>query len=566
MFRTFAPFDSLNGNTPGWEPRQIPLSLARRAAEQSYIQQPLILIPGPINRMPPEIISKVFVEAAFSELIPMLDGTPTSSTYFPMVLCHVSSYWRQIAFSTPQLWDHLSTRVILYGSPHDILPRTFDLDKLLVRRRTIEFLTWWAANIRETNTFSLRIELTWRNGSQFEEARYGTEIMLGKTGLSTILNLICRARYLHMQNYCRALPYLRHPEAYPNSGTLVHAMSFPSLESLVFQGRDISDVDFQRIPFHLMPALRKLRIGSPELSNPLALRISRPNSDIRANLKNMWGRLTHLHLRIRTSLAIWKAFIGTCISLESARIVLILSTPVDDDILSNTGGPMRTLPNLRELFLNVFDQYEEYTKAALFQGLHFPGLKTLVLATRVLSRGLLHLLLQATPSLERLHIDSRFPAVLANGGELIWESGDRSGGHLDDYVPHLKQLLIDMPPSNEYKGPLTEYARSLVRSGWLKGPWKNGPLHVELLWLLNFDNRPLEIQQLRRFLNKIHSGDADISVREINISPFLLDVDFVVPLWDAWFDTDATFGQSAGETMFEDNYPLFSFGRASFIF
>jgi len=545
---------------------QYPLPLARRAAQESYIQQPRILVPGPINRMPPEILSKVFVEAAHSELTPMLNGTSTASTYFPMVLCHVSFHWRQIAFSTPQLWDNLSTRVVLYGSPYDILPRTFDFDKLLVKRRTIEFLTWWAANIRDTNTFSLRIELTWRNGSQ---PRSGNEIVLGKAGLSTIFNLICRARYLHMQNYCRALPYLRHHEAHPTNGTMVPTMFFPSLESLVVQGGDISDVDFQRIPFHLMPALRKLRIGSPELSNALGLRIAHPTLDVRATLKNMWGRLTHLHLRIRTSLAVWKEFIGTCISLENARIVLILSASVDDDILSNTGCAMQTLPNLRELFLNVFDQYEQYTTAPLFQGLHFPGLKTLVLATRVLSRGLLHLLLQATPSLERLHIDTRFSAVLNSLGWLSWESDNvslASEGHLDDYVPHLKQLLIDIPPSSEYQGLLLEYARSIVGRGWLKGPWKNGPLSVELLWSSKFDNRSLEVQQLKRFLREVHSEDMDMSVREIDTSPFLLDVDLVVPLWDAWFDTDANFCRSEEGRELENETPLFNFGTASFIF
>ena len=80
----------------------------------------------------------------------MSDGTTTPSIYFPMVLCHVSSHWRQIAFSTPQLWENLSTLVVLFGTPHHISPSTHDLDKLLVRKKSIEFLTWWAANIMDS--------------------------------------------------------------------------------------------------------------------------------------------------------------------------------------------------------------------------------------------------------------------------------------------------------------------------------------------------------------------------------------------------------------------------------
>jgi hypothetical protein len=95
---------------------------------------------------------------------------------------------------------------------------------------------------------------------------------------------------------------------------------------------------------------------------------------------------------------------------------------------------------------------------------------------------------------------------------------------------------------------LTEHAESIVRSGWLQGPWKNGPLCVELIWLPRWDNRRLEIQQLKQFLGsqmEVH-GDVDISVRDINTRPFSINVNVVVPLWDAWFNTEANFYRSEG--------------------
>jgi hypothetical protein len=402
--------------------------------------------------VPPEILSKVFVLAALSDLTPMSDGTTTPSTYFPMALCHVSSPWRQIAFSTPQLWENLSIRVVVFGTPHQISPATPDLDKLLVRKKSIGFLTWWAAKIKDNNAFALRIELIWKNSAEYHEVPSGGIITLGKTGLSTLLGLVCRARYLHLQYYSESFSYLW---SYPDSTSLAPPLYFPSIESLVFQGEYSpcsSDVDFPKLPFHLMPALRKLRVGYPELCDPLGLKNSRP--DIRTSLENMWGRLTHIHLRIKTTLVGWNTFIGTCIALERAHIGVMFSTPLSDDNSSSPRGGIRTLPNLRELYLymHAFDPYEAHLAPNFFQNLHFPGLKTLVFGTRVLSRRHLHLLMQATPSLERLHLVSCFPAVLTDVGQLIWESGDISDGQLKEYVPNLRQLLIDIPRGDEYKG------------------------------------------------------------------------------------------------------------------
>jgi hypothetical protein len=260
-------------------------SLAIRAFQENFWSQrgPPIRIPGPINRVPPEILSKVFVLAALSDLTPMSDGTTTPSTYFPMALCHVSSPWRQIAFSTPQIWENLSIRVVLFGTPHQISPATPDLDKLLVRKKSIGFLTWWAAKIKDNNAFALRIELIWQNSAEYHEVPGGGIITLGKTGLSTLLGLVCRARYLHLQYYSESFPYLWR---YPDSTSLAPPLYFPSIESLVFQGEYSpcsSDVDFPKLPFHLMPALRKLRVGYPELCDPLGLKNSRP--DIRTSLE-----------------------------------------------------------------------------------------------------------------------------------------------------------------------------------------------------------------------------------------------------------------------------------------
>lgn len=55
---------------------------------------------GPINVLPPEILREIFL-ATLDKRIPTHSAPP-------MVLCHVSALWKQIALSTPCLWTRLA--------------------------------------------------------------------------------------------------------------------------------------------------------------------------------------------------------------------------------------------------------------------------------------------------------------------------------------------------------------------------------------------------------------------------------------------------------------------------
>lgn len=225
-----------------------------------------------------------------------------------------------------------------------------------------------------------------------------------------------------------------------------------------------------------MPALRKLRVGYPELCDPLGLESSPP--DIRTSLKKYVGTAyayppPNKDDRSGMEYFYWYThFVGKGSYWRDA----FYPAPRRQfqqprrRYYTHTSEPS-------ELYLHVFDPYEAHIEPNIF---HFPALKTLVFGTRVLSRRHSHLLMQATPPLERLYLVNCFPAVLTDVGQLIWESGDLSEGHLKKYLPNLRQLL---PRGDEYKGLLTEHAESIVRSGWLQGPWKNGPVCVELIWL-----------------------------------------------------------------------------------
>ncbi|KAL1754121.1 hypothetical protein FB107DRAFT_216313 [Schizophyllum commune] len=58
----------------------------------------------PINRLPPELLSHIFVEALPSQLF----EATCSRRSVPLVLSHVCGYWREVALDTASLWQWIS--------------------------------------------------------------------------------------------------------------------------------------------------------------------------------------------------------------------------------------------------------------------------------------------------------------------------------------------------------------------------------------------------------------------------------------------------------------------------
>ncbi|KAI5830164.1 hypothetical protein K523DRAFT_26632 [Schizophyllum commune Tattone D] len=58
----------------------------------------------PINRLPPELLSQIFVEALPSQLF----QAKCTRRCVPMILSHVCGYWREVAIDTATLWQWIS--------------------------------------------------------------------------------------------------------------------------------------------------------------------------------------------------------------------------------------------------------------------------------------------------------------------------------------------------------------------------------------------------------------------------------------------------------------------------
>lgn len=495
-----------------------------------------------------------------------------------MLLCHVSSFWRHIALSTPELWEHLCAFIPIF-SVEQSDQNTMEIDEILVWKRDLEFLAWWSRNLMSSrNAFALRLHLDHcslsRTLSSPDQEAHAMTLFTAED-LPTLLNLACRARYLDTDSTFFPLFQELIPPAFPSGEIYPVGAHFPFLESLVLTEKEKYtkyDRHFQRIPFHNMQALRKIYLTNLSLHDPIGTDITHPG--VRDAFVMMWARLTHIHLTLRVTVTCWKTFIRGCTSLESARFHLFLHDGLNDEVmdtdpdltLEDKAGPnFICLPKVRELSFVIEYTDDEDDTGKLFDNLHLPSLKILLLWCDILTLKSFHRLLAATPNVEQIRLCSHFPAVALDdldasteifGDEyyLQFPQLDSKGnsqqvtGRLVHYTPHLNKIMLDVPNTCQFKKSVRGYLQNMLRSGWLKGPWKNGPLRVEFYWIWLSERviRWPVIQDLKQVLaeGSFWQGDGDSENMDIRVRVKYDLTNYQeedVPFWQRWFRLAAEF-------------------------
>ncbi|KAI4525339.1 hypothetical protein K525DRAFT_191799 [Schizophyllum commune Loenen D] len=99
----------------------------------------------PINRLPPELLSRIFAEALPSQLF---EATCSRRT-IPLVLSHVCGYWREVALDTTTLWQWISLTECSSRRAHHTrkLPRRF-VQRTKGAELSIYFMDAEAANVQ----------------------------------------------------------------------------------------------------------------------------------------------------------------------------------------------------------------------------------------------------------------------------------------------------------------------------------------------------------------------------------------------------------------------------------
>ncbi|EMD32058.1 hypothetical protein CERSUDRAFT_99756 [Gelatoporia subvermispora B] len=76
-------------------------------ATASTFVQSLMNTPPPINRLPPEILSDIFLRVPGIQKRPFRSQSPFIECAEALPLTHVCSYWREVAINMPYLWAHI---------------------------------------------------------------------------------------------------------------------------------------------------------------------------------------------------------------------------------------------------------------------------------------------------------------------------------------------------------------------------------------------------------------------------------------------------------------------------
>jgi hypothetical protein len=242
-----------------------------------------------------------------------------------------------------------------------------------------------------------------------------------------------------------------------------------------------------------------------------------------------------------------------------------MDTEPDLTLEDKAGLDLICLPKIRELSFVIEYTDDEADTGKLFDNLHLPSLKTFLLWCDIMTLKSFHRLLSATPNVEQIRLCSLFPAVSLDDADASTEIfGDeyylhfpqldgkgnsrQVNGRLVHYAPHLKKIMLDFPNTRQFKKSVMGYLQNMLRSGWLEGPWKNGPLHVEFywIWLSERVNRWPVIQDLKQILAEgtFWQGNGDSEHLDIRVRVKYDLTDYQeedVPFWQRWFRLAAEF-------------------------
>ena len=289
---------------------------------------------APIRHLPPELLAEIFVYTLPDNRIP-------DHRLSPMLLCQVSSSWRQVALTHPELWDGIQSPLALPGpesanAPPEAFAKIMEI--------------WFA----RSHSRLISLSLCFRQWRILKTQSFAPCIA------NTILRYIHRFKDLAMAVVTR--------EEFESFVSIPHDQ-FKALETLSLCIQHPSDDWTVENPIKVFESspLRKvsLDINPPELS----LRILLP-----------WGQLTHLDIldsHRMLSITDWRDVMQRCTSLIEASFSV--EGPAEEGVDPGIQlGTTTSFDYLRSLLLVV---YAPGDLGSLFRGFHVPTLEHLHLFT-----------------------------------------------------------------------------------------------------------------------------------------------------------------------------------------
>jgi len=265
------------------------------------------------DRVPREILAQIFLSCLPRRPI---DHKQPDLKISPMTLCHICSYWRNVALGTPRLWNSLHH--ISYASTE---VEDKDVFRYGIRPIDIEFLRWWAMNISPLPP-TLHLDIQRRDGIGLHRS----ETDVAESNHEFFLGLLASAQ-------CLALGHIVRNALVCNAYPLVS----PNLQSLLILDGPftLEDIYLSDLCTHPDQIYNKLYIEGLFIE------------DLNFGKELPWTYLTHVCIAMRINPPIWVHFMKKLSNLQCGVFHLHFLEDAPP-ILSDT-----TLPHLRRLSVNV---------------------------------------------------------------------------------------------------------------------------------------------------------------------------------------------------------------------
>lgn len=290
---------------------------------------------APIRRLPPELLAEIFAYTLPDNRIP-------DHRLSPMLLCQVSTSWRQVALTHPELWDGIQSplavpRLESAISPPEAFAKVMEM--------------WFARSHSRLISLSLCFR-QWR-------------LLHTQSFAPCIANTILR--YTHRFKDLAVAVVTR--EEFDSLISIPHDQ-FKALETLSLCIQHPSEYDW--------PAENPIKVFQSSPLRKVSLDINPPELSSRILLP--WGQLTHLDIldsHRMLSITDWRGVMQRCTSLTEASFSV--EGPAEEGV--DPGIQLGTTTNfdhLRSLLLVV---YAPGDLGSLFRGFYVPTLEHLHLFT-----------------------------------------------------------------------------------------------------------------------------------------------------------------------------------------
>ncbi|KAF9471453.1 hypothetical protein BDN70DRAFT_901339 [Pholiota conissans] len=322
-----------------------------------------------MNTLPYDVVQEIFIHSL--PLYPLRSYDMRTEDIrrhqlVPMILCHVCTFWRMVAFTTPILWSHLSAHLTIDEFESDF-------DWYIVSENQIEFIRWWKSH--QGSVIPPFLTLTATVGYVRNQYRPRHKKPLASESEFFLLDYLTSAQYLDIDVFF----WHRVGDIAKEGGRV----AFPNLHTVIEDVAEVQSTDL------IIPFLRVHNGASPLTS------ISRfhidgvilPSDAIFADTSihvHDWARLSHISMtNVCMSFLFWDSLVRSACNLENGFFHIIylggrfIASPGKSSLLQ-----LATLTVICELNMQG-DEDIRYPLSYLFNELHLPALCTLSLYSSV---------------------------------------------------------------------------------------------------------------------------------------------------------------------------------------